>query len=302
MPKYFIGTAGWSYKDWIPAFYPKGQSQNFDLLLFYSTYFNCVEVNSTYYTYLMPNTAIDWVRKVEKAEEFVFTVKLHQDFTHSRDYRMKNVADITNLLNILMRYERLGGLLIQFPYSFSFSSQAIEYIKDLNDIFCGYRRFLEVRHNSWNCKDALDFCNEWNITLCTIDQPEIGKAITFDPVFVNGRGYIRFHGRNVEEWKNSINSYGVAKTYEQQNERYRYLYSPGELNFIAKKIKEAEQKVKEVFVIMNNHPAGYAPANAIELISLLEGKTKIDMPPQMPKYFGNLKPLALNYEQDLFGN
>ena len=25
--KYYIGTAGWSYKDWVPSFYPKNQSR-----------------------------------------------------------------------------------------------------------------------------------------------------------------------------------------------------------------------------------------------------------------------------------
>ncbi|MGB5287041.1 MAG: DUF72 domain-containing protein [Ignavibacteriaceae bacterium] len=64
MPKYYIGTAGWSYKDWVPSFYPKQQSGKFacrgstssrlDWLQFYSHYFNCVEVNSTYYAYLSP--------------------------------------------------------------------------------------------------------------------------------------------------------------------------------------------------------------------------------------------------------
>ena len=50
-PKFFLGTAGWSYKDWVPGFYPKQQSGSFDWLQFYSHYFNCVEVNSTYYAY-----------------------------------------------------------------------------------------------------------------------------------------------------------------------------------------------------------------------------------------------------------
>ena len=43
-PKYNIDTVGWSYKDWIPSFYPKNQYDEFDWLQFYSHYFNCVEV------------------------------------------------------------------------------------------------------------------------------------------------------------------------------------------------------------------------------------------------------------------
>ncbi len=49
-----IGTSGWSYKDWVGTFYPKTQSKTFDWLEYYTEYFNAVEVNSTYYTYINP--------------------------------------------------------------------------------------------------------------------------------------------------------------------------------------------------------------------------------------------------------
>jgi uncharacterized protein YecE (DUF72 family) len=80
-PIFYIGTAGWSYKDWVPGFYPKQQSGSFDWLQFYSYYFNCVEVNSTYYTYISPKVVEGWIRKVSDTDEFIFNVKLHQDFT-----------------------------------------------------------------------------------------------------------------------------------------------------------------------------------------------------------------------------
>ncbi len=84
--KYYIGTAGWSYKDWVPNFYPKNQSAGFDWLQFYSHYFNCVEVNSTYYTYISPKIVEGWIKKVDNSDEFKFHIKLHQDFTHKRKF------------------------------------------------------------------------------------------------------------------------------------------------------------------------------------------------------------------------
>ncbi|MEJ2505950.1 MAG: DUF72 domain-containing protein [Ignavibacteriaceae bacterium] len=117
MPKFYIGTAGWSYKDWVPNFYPKKQSGGFDWLQFYSHYFNCVEVNSTYYAYLSPRVFESWIRKVEDSDDFIFNVKLHQDFTHKRKYDEQNIKAIRYNLQILKNEERLGGLLIQFPYS-----------------------------------------------------------------------------------------------------------------------------------------------------------------------------------------
>jgi uncharacterized protein YecE (DUF72 family) len=292
MPKFYIGTAGWSYKDWVPAFYPKQQSGNFDWLQFYSHYFNCVEVNSTYYTYLSPKIVQGWVRKVIDSEDFIFTIKLHQDFTHKKDFDQQKIKSVNYNLDILAKEERLGGLLIQFPYSFPFNNVTANYVRRLSEIFQGYNCFVEVRHSSWNNKQAMELFKELNITFCTIDQPQVGKSISFEPVITNDKAYIRFHGRNVEAWMRSINNYGKKQTYEEQSSRYKYLYSPGELVEIQQKIMEVREKVKEVYVIMNNHPAGDAVANAFELIHLLEEKIKVDMPETIVKAFPRLQQIA----------
>ncbi|KAB2909770.1 MAG: DUF72 domain-containing protein [Ignavibacteriales bacterium] len=298
--KYFIGTAGWSYTDWSPMFYPQKQGAGFDKLSFYSKYFNCVEVNSTYYQYHHPGTALEWLKKTEGREDFHFTIKLHQDFTHKREYLKENIDSVRSLLNVLQRGERFGGLLIQFPYSFSFSPVSAGYLLNLSDEFCGYRKFLEVRHKSWSSAEAYDFCKEWGLVPATIDQPQIGETIPFRLNIVNERAYIRLHGRNDEGWLNSIRNYGKQQSYQEQNERYRYLYSSGELTEIAQIIKSATEHLKEVFVIFNNHPGGNAPANALELIHFLENRQLIDIPAQMGKYFQPLKSYSNFLEQELF--
>jgi uncharacterized protein YecE (DUF72 family) len=140
----------------------------------------------------------------------------------------------------------------------------------------------------------MDFFKATNITFCTIDQPQIGRAISFEPIITNDKAYIRFHGRNEEAWKNSINNYGKKQTYEERSERYKYLYSPGELIEIEQKIKLVQEKVKEIHVIMNNHPQGDAVANAFELVHLLEGKDKIEMPETIIKAFPRLKEIFAN--------
>ena len=294
MPKYYIGTAGWSYKDWVPSFYPKAQSGSFDWLKFYSHYFNCVEVNSTYYAYISPRITEGWIKKVEDADNFIFNIKLHQDFTHKRKFDDQNIKAVRYNLDVLKKAERLGGLLIQFPYSFSFNEPGMEYIKKLKDIFPNYNCFVEVRHSSWQDKKVFEFFKKNNITLCTIDQPQIGQAITFEPIITNDKAYIRFHGRNEEAWKRSINKFGKKQTYEERSERYKYLYSPGELIEIEQKIKSIQQKVKEVYIIMNNHPQGDAVANAFELIHHLEEKDKVEMPGTIIKAYPRLE--EINYQ------
>ena len=141
----------------------------------------------------------------------------------------------------------------------------------------------------------LNFLSKLNLTFCTIDQPQIGQAIPFEPIITNDRAYIRFHGRNIDAWKKSINSFGKEQSYEERSERYKYLYSPGELVEIEQKIKSIQSKVKEVNIIMNNHPQGDAVANAFELIHLLEEKDKVEMPETIVKAYPRLKEIVMDY-------
>jgi len=291
---FYIGTAGWSYKDWVPSFYPKQQSGSFDWLQFCAHYFNCVEVNSTYYAYLSPKVVEGWIRKVEDSEDFIFNIKLHQDFTHKRIFDELNIKAVRYNLDLLKKAERLGGLLIQFPYSFSFDEISVAYISKLRDIFSDINCFVEVRHSSWQNKTAYDFFKESDLTFCTIDQPQVGQAIPFEPIITNDKAYIRFHGRNVEAWKKSISNFGKTQTYEEQSSRYKYLYSPGELIEIMQEIKSIEKKVKEIHIIMNNHPQGDAVANAFELIHLLEEKDKVKMPQTIVKAYPRLEEIVAN--------
>lgn len=299
MAKLNIGTAGWSYKDWIGPFYLQPQSRDYDWLEFYSNYFNCVEVNSSYYTYISPSTARGWVKKVDYKEDFAFTLKLHQDFTHKRKFTAENIKAFTKNLEILNDANRLGGILIQFPYSFAFSLQTAKYIQEINEIFKGYNQFIEVRHRSWNNQDAYDLFRSLDVTMCTIDQPQIGEAIPFEPIVTNDKAYLRFHGRNTEAWLGSIRSFGKEKSpaepdeaYRQRSLRYDYLYSLGELVEIAQRVKEVYDKVKEVFIIMNNHPQGKGVANAFELIHLLNERIKVKIPETMLKSFPRLKNIS----------
>ncbi len=291
---YHIGTAGWSYKDWVHAFYPKAQSGGFDWLRFYSHYFNCVEVNASYYMYISPKTVNGWIEKVSDSDNFQFTIKLHKDFTHKRDFNDQQISAVRSNLEMLDRAERLGGLLIQFPYSFSFNESSADYIRRLKEIFENYKCFVEVRHSSWNNEGVYRLFNQLNITFCTIDQPQIGKAIQFGPVLTNDTAYIRFHGRNTDAWMQSIKNFGKEQTYEEQSSRYEYLYTPGELVEIEQKIKEVQEKVKEVYVIMNNHPKGEAVANAFELIHLLEEREKIYMPQTIVNTYPRLSAITLD--------
>ncbi len=292
MPKYYIGTAGWSYQDWIGSFYPQAQTNNFDWLQYYSHYFNCVEVNSTYYSYISPKIAEGWIRKTQDKNDFLFTIKLHQDFTHIRKYDNNKIKSVESVLQILQRERRLGGILIQFPYSFSYNSTSVLYISQLAEIFNSYHIVIELRHSTWNKEEIIKNFKKLDLTYCTIDQPQIGKSISFEPIITSCSAYIRLHGRNKEAWFSSINNYSKEQPESQKNERYNYLYSHSELIEIAQIVKQQIQSINEIYIITNNHPGGNAVANAFQLINILEGE-KVEMPASIISKYPLLNKIML---------
>lgn len=78
-----VGTSGWSYEDWAGRFYPQKRPRGFDELAYLARFFDCVEVNSSFYRPPSPRAATSWLQRTP--EDFEFTFKLYQRFTHERD-------------------------------------------------------------------------------------------------------------------------------------------------------------------------------------------------------------------------
>ncbi|OQX57325.1 MAG: hypothetical protein B5M49_04000, partial [Thermotoga sp. 4484_232] len=67
-----VGTSGWSYEHWRKLFYPESLPQR-EWLQFYSSNFDTVEINSTFYRLPFDNMVRGWYRKTP--EGFLFSVK-----------------------------------------------------------------------------------------------------------------------------------------------------------------------------------------------------------------------------------
>jgi uncharacterized protein YecE (DUF72 family) len=250
-----------------------------------------VEVNSSYYTYIDPKVVRGWIEKISDIDDFTFTIKLHQDFTHKKNFDQNKINAVIYNLEMLRKAERLGGLLIQFPYSFSFNEPNIGHVKKLKEIFENFECYVEVRHKSWINKDAVELLNYLDLGFTAIDQPIIGEAIPFDPIVINEKAYIRFHGRNKEAWMQSLNNFGKSQTYDEQNARYNYLYSMSELIEFEQILSSFLKTIKVLFVIFNNHPRGKATANAFQMINLLT-KRLVKIPKPTLSAFPQLTQIA----------
>lgn len=293
MKKVFIGTAGWSYKDWVGPFYIKSQTKQYDWLQHYADYFNSVEVNSTFYGYPRKEYVRNWIDKVSHKADFIFEIKLHQDFTHLKNFNGSNVKAVRENLDILKDSGRLGSLLIQFPYSFHMNENNSSYISRLADLFSGYKKVIEVRHNTWNNDKAVKLFNDNGLTFCSVDQPDVSKSLKFDVTVCDKRAYLRLHGRNKDEWFKNINNFKIKQTFEEKNSRYDYKYTLGELTEIKLLIEEHFEEIDEIHIIFNNHPKGKAVINALELNALLDKEIYASLKREL-NLFPELRKVELN--------
>ena len=77
-----VGPAGWSYPDWKGIVYPG--TARFDGLAFLVSYFETLEINSSFYRVPTARTTASWAERASRNPRFRFTLKLFKGFTHER--------------------------------------------------------------------------------------------------------------------------------------------------------------------------------------------------------------------------
>jgi len=267
-----VGPAGWSYKDWEGTVYPPHGSK-FDHLAYLASFFDTIEINSPFYRIPPPAHSKSWVRRVADNPNFKFTTKVFRGFTH--DDASVSDADITafrNYLDPLASVDRLGAVLLQYPWSFKNSEESRDKLASLFNAFDGYPLALEVRHSTFQNEEFFDFLNEHDVAWVNVDQPLFHDSVKPSDAMTGPLAYARLHGRNYEKW------FAHGETWE----RYNYLYSKEELAPWVDRI-QTMATVKETYVVTNNHFRGQAIVNAVELEASLGMDAK--MPPQLKETY-----------------
>jgi uncharacterized protein YecE (DUF72 family) len=276
-----IGTSGWSYPlssgpgSWTGLFYPLSRT---DELKFYAKYFNTVEVNSTFYRPCAPKTAEGWIKRTP--EEFEFTVKAWQQFTHKKDgWTQPDIEEFKSGIAPLIESGKLGCILFQFPASFRHTPETADRLKSLLEQFQTYPKALELRHRSWEDVDTLQ---SFDAAPAFIDEPKFKDSIRQDMNLVPGSLlYLRFHGRQFEKWWK----------HEHRNERYDYLYKPEELEPYVVRLKSVleDKNIQRAYVFFNNHPGAKAVANAVMMRTMLDIPVTTELPETMAERYPELK-------------
>ena len=169
MAQLYVGTSGWAYPTWKPAFYPEKLAQK-KFLSFYATRLNAVEVNYTFRQLVKETTVQNWI--AETPAQFRFTIKAHQVLTHIK--RLKDAEEFLrrflSTLEALERAQRLGPILFQLPPNLK-ADQALlaQFLKALpRNVRCAF----EFRHESWFCDATWQTLRDRNIALCVAETEE----------------------------------------------------------------------------------------------------------------------------------
>ncbi|MBI3939366.1 MAG: DUF72 domain-containing protein [Acidobacteria bacterium] len=285
----YFGPAGWSYRDWEGIFYPHRKGKAFDPLAFAARYFDTIEINSSFYHPPAASTAGAWAKRISENPRFKFTAKIWQKFTHERQYAGADLDLFLKGIDPLASSSRLGALLVQFPWSFKNENEPRDYLVQLVRRFDGYPLVVELRHASWDTPGVFELLQSMNIGFCNIDQPVIGKSMRPLTIVTSSVGYFRMHGRNYGNW---------FRDDADVNERYDYLYDSEELLQARELVGAIAEKSRETYVILNNHRNAQAASNALELQSLVTGRT-VAAPQTLVRHYPRLQQY-LEREKGLF--
>ncbi len=163
----FIGTSGFSYKEWRGLFYPEDLSPK-KYLAYYAAHFKTTEINNTFYR--LPTSKLTEGWYAEAPDDFLFTLKLSQKITHIK--RLKGAdEEMEFFLNSAAGLkEKLGTILVQLPPNMKKDAARLDSF--LSSFGSRARLALEFRHDSWFADDVYDVLKKHNSALGVIEKEE----------------------------------------------------------------------------------------------------------------------------------
>ncbi len=233
-----IGTSGWNYPHWREVFYPSNLPPK-KWLSWYSTQFDTVEINATFYGTPKPKTFRTWYETTPRG--FIFSIKANRFITHIK--RLKDVREALNRFyeSLSPLEEKVGPILFQLPPTLGYQRSLIEdFLAQLDST---YLTTIEVRHASFHNQEFFDLLRRAGVALCISDTA--GRYPSMVEEITAGFVYLRLHG---------------------SRELYRSCYTDEELKAWAMKIKRWRRLT---FVYFDNDAEGWAPLNASRLREML---------------------------------
>jgi len=267
-----LGTSSFTAAGWRGAFYPPRMKEA-DYLGFYSTRFDTVEIDSTFYAIPSIETVENWERRTPPG--FVFSLKAPQVITHSKVLKDCHWDCEKFVQTVSFLGEKLGPIVFQFPFfSESVFDSPAQFLSRLRPFLSGLERFgkrkyaVEIRNKHWLKPRFLDLLRERNVALVLQDRlwmpgpNEVSEKV--DPITADFT-YIRWLGdrKAIEQITTVWNKTVVDRTAELQS-----------WVDVCEKI---QKRGLTQYIYANNHYAGFAP-HTIEQFRRLCAERAIETP------------------------
>jgi len=248
MTNLFLGTQGWAYKSWVGTFYPQGTSPD-NYLSEYARHFHAIEIDSTYYAIPRARSVEQW-RDATPAH-FRFAAKFPQVITHEKMLKDAERETEQFLSTIALLGEKLGPLLLQFPYTFT-PDQRDTLARYLAALPTQFRYAVEVRQRGWLNDAFFDLLKQHRVAYAISDygyMPRLARVTT-------DFAYIRLLG-NRKDFK------------DEQFDRVR-LNRDADLARWSDLIVELNEKGVAVWAFVNNRYQGHSPATVRALMERIQ--------------------------------
>ncbi len=245
MTKIIIGSAGWDYKDWVGPFYPKKLERS-QYLEYFSNFFDFVEVNSTFYNIPTMDMVNNWNNRVPR--DFRFTVKVWKKITHNLKDPYLDSLIVSFFAKMIPLKEKITGFLLQFPPWFTYSENHLKKLSFLIRMIPEeFKYIIELRDNSWFEPNIIsNFIDGKKTLLGTTYMPGL------TPYYFPNQEY--YYIRLIGDRKLSV----FNRIQRKQTDALKDLYEN------IQRMKNSTN-IKEVWIIVNNHFAGFAPESVNNL-------------------------------------
>jgi uncharacterized protein YecE (DUF72 family) len=164
---FYVGTSGYSYKEWKGSFYPHKLPAK-QMLSYYSEHFKTVEINYTFKRLPTASVVAAWANAVPA--DFQFALKAPEQITHRK--RLKDAGDaVTKFLDVARIFKkRLGPLLFQLPPNFKKDASRLRAFLKL--LPRRLRVAFEFRHPSWFDDEVFELLRDRRVALCIADETD----------------------------------------------------------------------------------------------------------------------------------
>lgn len=260
-----VGIGSWTDQEYKGLLYSKGLPDK-ERLKTYATWFDHVEVNSSYHR--IPPVAFveNWVKQTPA--DFIFDFKLPKEISAHPERTAREGLYVSQLLKAaqpLIASGKLGTFFLVLPPSFGPEKHRLEELELLVEKLQPHLLAVELRDRGWiegrQRERTLEFFRTRKLVWIAVDMPRIEGSTIMPPVdeVTNPRlAYLRLHGRR-PDWLDL----------REAEAKHSYEYSAAELEEIAARVKGLAKKADTVHVVANNHAQDFAPKTALALQRLL---------------------------------